>query len=155
MRDAEALEMPVSRAMVRVDQCVAFSGVLWVVFSIKQALEIDSVRPGRGASFKRPSMPCSINRPRQSAAMRGATSSAIAICLFWSPSDASKTMRLRSTTRACVERPRDCRSNFRRTSSLKRGARLLCSLTHGEIAESIGVSRETANAWSGKAVCPT
>jgi hypothetical protein len=28
-------------------------------------------------------------------------------------------MRLRNTTRACVELPRDCRSSFRRVSSFK------------------------------------
>src|ERR1035437_8570118 len=49
MRDTEAFEMPISRAMVRVDHCVALVGVLWVVFSINEVLEIDFERPGRGA----------------------------------------------------------------------------------------------------------
>ena len=39
--------MPISRAMVGVDQCVAFRGLLWVVFSINRTLEIDGVRPAR------------------------------------------------------------------------------------------------------------
>ena len=38
MRDTEAFEMPISRAMVRVDQCVALAGVLCVVFSIRVAV---------------------------------------------------------------------------------------------------------------------
>jgi hypothetical protein len=44
-------------------------------------------------------MPRSRKRPRHSAAIRGATFSAVAICLFLNPSPANSTMRLRNTTR--------------------------------------------------------
>jgi hypothetical protein len=85
MRETDAFDTPISRAMVRVDQCVALAGVLCVVFAIRAAVTsvvIDGVRPGRGASFSRPSIPNSRKRPRQSVTMRGATFSAAAICLF-------------------------------------------------------------------------
>src|ERR1035437_7311415 len=89
MRGTEALEMRISLAMVRVDQCVAWDGVLCVVFAIRVAVtsgEIDGVRPGRGASCSRPSIPNSRKRPRQSVTMRGTTWRVLAICLFCSPS---------------------------------------------------------------------
>src|SRR5665811_789988 len=76
MRDTEAFETLISLAMVRVDHCVALVGVLCVVFAIRVAVtsgEIDGVRPGRGASFSRPSIPNSRKRPRHSVTMRGAT----------------------------------------------------------------------------------
>jgi len=67
------------------------------------SIVILGVRPGRGASFKRPSIPCSINRPRHSATMRVLTLCRSPICLFCIPSTASNTIRLRSTTRAAIE----------------------------------------------------
>src|ERR1035441_4713773 len=74
MRDTEAFEMPISRAIVRVDHCVALGGRLSVGFAINlagTAEPLNGVRPGRGASFKSPSIPCLRNRPRHNAAIRG------------------------------------------------------------------------------------
>src|ERR1035441_10278589 len=76
MRDTDAFETPISRAMVRVDQCVALAGVLSVVITIRVAVitgVIDGVRPDRGESLRSPATPCSRNRPRQSVTIRGAT----------------------------------------------------------------------------------
>jgi len=120
VRDKEASEMLISLVIVPVDHCVALAGVPCVVFGIRVTVisaEIDGVRPGRGASFKRPSMPCSRKRSRHDVTMRGATLSVAAICLFCSPSAASNTMRLRITARVAVDRPRACRSSFRRISA--------------------------------------
>src|SRR5262249_45509659 len=61
--------MPVSLAMVRVDQWVALAGLVRVVLAITvsmSAAEIDGLRPGRCASFRRPATPvCTKQAPPQ------------------------------------------------------------------------------------------
>src|ERR1035437_8411999 len=85
MRPTVESEILLARAMVLRDQCVALAGVLCVVLAITSetmVAEIAGVRPGLGASFKRPSMPSAIKRPRHSATILGVTPICAAICLF-------------------------------------------------------------------------
>ncbi len=74
-----------SLSIVRVDHCVALSGVFCVVLAINPAVisaVIVAVRPGHGASSSRPSTPIYGKRPRHKAIMRGATLRLDAICMF-------------------------------------------------------------------------
>jgi len=85
MRPTLDSEMPASRAMMLRDQCVAFTGLLCVVFSIIWLtvwVEMDGVRPGLLASLRSPSTPSARKRSRHRATIRGATSIRSAICLF-------------------------------------------------------------------------
>jgi hypothetical protein len=93
--------MPISRAMVGVDHCVALAGLLWVVFSITEALEIDSERLRSRRIFQW-TLDAMFDKPPPPERRHAGSK-------IW----------LRSATRACVERPRDCCSNFRRTPSLR------------------------------------
>ena len=77
-----------SRAMVRMDHWVALAGVDCVVFLIMVltiAAGIESVRPGRGASFSNPSTPRSRNLSRHNAAIRGLIFNSSLICLCGLP----------------------------------------------------------------------
>ena len=85
MRATESFEIFISLAIVRVDQCVVLTGALCVVFEIRAEVtseEISGTRPGRGASFSSPSIPCSRKGPRHRLTMRGVTFRVAAISLF-------------------------------------------------------------------------
>jgi hypothetical protein len=89
MRPTVESEMLMARAMVLRDQCVALAGVLYVVLAITSetmVAEIVGIRTGLGASFKRPSTPSAIKRPRHRATILGVTPICVAICLFCNPS---------------------------------------------------------------------
>jgi hypothetical protein len=65
MRDTDALETPISRAIERVDQCPESEGALCLLFAINAAAisgVIEGLRPGRGASHANPSRPFSRKR---------------------------------------------------------------------------------------------
>ena len=101
--------IPEAAAMLRVLQCVAFTGFSWVVFRMTCWISLAGmlgVRPGRGASFSRPAKPARRNRARQRAAFLGVIFKVAAISRSCLPSAASSTMRERSTRRAGSERAR-------------------------------------------------
>ena len=79
MRPTVESDMPISRAIVLRDQCVALTGLLCVVFSITWATTvagIDGVRPGLGASLSKPAMPSLRKRSRHRFTVRAKPASA-------------------------------------------------------------------------------
>ncbi len=119
MRDTDALEMPISRAIVRVDHCVALRECSGWSFRSEQALRNrrSAARPRR---ILQQAFNAKLNKPAPpSAAMRGAHSALL-------QSAYSGTLRKPTARCGCakqhapgVERPRDCCSRLRRTSSLR------------------------------------
>jgi hypothetical protein len=64
--------IPISRAIVRVLQCVAFAGAHWVVLWITSSFTetgMAGLRPRREASFSSPDKPNFKNRLRQRATL--------------------------------------------------------------------------------------
>src|SRR6185295_16682445 len=105
---------PITLARLRVLQCVRASGVSCVVLrTISRATSssIRRLRPGRGASFRMPSIRFSTKRRRQRPAVLRATPQSRAISWFCLPSAASKTILALSPTRAGTFRPRANLSN--------------------------------------------
>jgi hypothetical protein len=120
IRDTAVCVSPTSRAIDRVDQCVASRGVLSSVLVIT-ASTCSSVivrgRPGRGSSLS-PSSRCSAKRLRHLRTELTARPSSAAISVLFGPSAAASTIRERNASACALDLRRDHASNCARSTSV-------------------------------------
>jgi hypothetical protein len=111
---------PTSRAIDRVDQCVASLGVdssVLVITSSTCASVTVRGLPGRGSSTS-PSKRSTANRLRHLVTIARTTPTRSAISVFFSPSAANSTIRERCANACALIRRRAHASNCSRSSSL-------------------------------------
>jgi hypothetical protein len=111
---------PTSRAIERVDQCVASVGVVSSVLTITSSTRSSVTargRPGRGSSTS-PSRRCSANRERHLATIDRSTPSRSAISVFLRPSAANSTILERCANAWALVRRRAHATNRARSASL-------------------------------------
>ena len=111
---------PTSRAIERVDQCVASFGVVSSVRTITSSTCSSVIvrgRPGRGSSGS-PSRRCSAKRARHVAAIPREMPRRSPISVFFRPSAANNTIRDRCASACALVRRRAHASNCARSSSL-------------------------------------
>lgn len=119
IRETVDCDRPVSSAIDRVDQCVAFFGADSRVLATSSATRSsDTVRgaPGLGMS-PRPAVRCSTNRARHRPTAYGVDPSRSATSLLDAPLAHSRTIRHRSAHACGVDRRRTHPSRAARSSS--------------------------------------
>ena len=120
-RETVDCDMPRCSAIDRVDQCVAFFGVVSRVAVIRSLICSSPTvrgRPGRGSSSN-PSQRCSTNRPRHRRTVPRLRPRRCATSVFDPPSAAARTIRERIAKPEAVVRRRAHPSSSRRSSSVR------------------------------------
>ena len=121
IRRTDASLSPLARAIVRVLQCVASDGFSKVVMRTTFCTfcaEIFGFRPGRGASFWMPSIPCRRKRPRHRATLCRDTFSCSAINRSVIPSAAIRIILARNANLTDEVRARAAFSSDSRNASV-------------------------------------